>query len=95
MIPVPEPEDNPVIEILHSDDEGVIFQIQSSSKSKEFHTVGYDYADGWICTCEHYYFRRKYCKHMYACAEYAKEHGIHISDRDVYTGQITLEGGIA
>ena len=77
--------EGPVVEILHSDNEGVIFNIKSFS-SNDFHTVAYDYADGWICTCEQYQYRKKFCKHMEACADYAESNGICIVDRDVFTG---------
>lgn len=77
--------EGPVVEILHSDDEGVIFNIKSFS-STDFHTVAYDPLDRWFCTCEQYRYRKKYCKHMQACADYAKANGIVIEDKNVFTG---------
>lgn len=73
---------HPIVEILHCDIHGVIFNIKSGS-SKDFHTVSYD-TDGWWCTCEHYRYRKAFCKHMQACVDYAAENGINIPDRSVY-----------
>ena len=79
-----------VVEILHSDAEGVIFQVQSGSSPKEFHTLGYDHRDGWCCTCENYRYRRTWCRHMSACVEYAEEQGISITDDHVYGQKVIV-----
>lgn len=84
----------PVIEILHHDEDGLIFQIQSRSNDKEFHTVAYDVVWGWICTCENYYYRKAYCKHMKACREYAESHGIEICDDNVYNEKPIVGGSV-
>lgn len=81
---------NPAVEILLSDDDGIIFHVQSGS-SEKWHTVGYDPRDGWICTCEHYHFRKKWCKHMRACVKYAENQGVQVFDRRVYNEKINCE----
>lgn len=77
----------PVVEVLYSDDQGVIFQTSSGS-SPDWHTIGYDPYDGWCCTCEQYHFRKGYCRHMKACAAYAADNGIVIDDTHVYNERI-------
>lgn len=78
----------PVVEVLYSDDQGIIFQTSSGS-SPDWHTIGYDPYDGWCCTCEHYYYRKKFCKHMQACIDYVRRQGIGVLDKRVFGGKYT------
>lgn len=51
------------VDILYADESWVYFRVKSDSRD-EYQYVSFDLFDGWVCTCEHYQFRKKYCKHM-------------------------------
>lgn len=51
------------IKICYGDEEGISFKIPSQSRD-EYQYVSWDRDNGWACSCEHYHFRKKYCKHM-------------------------------
>lgn len=55
-----------------SHDETLFFKVQSGSRENEVHDVCFDKDNGWICTCEQYYYRKKFCKHMKLAQEYYK-----------------------
>ena len=63
--------------ILLSDQEGMIFEIEGDSGY--VHLVSFDRENGWFCSCEDYGFRKRFCKHMKACAEVSK-----IESREVW-----------
>ena len=54
---------------LESNDETVFLEVQSSSDKNIWYDVMYDIDHHWLCTCPDYYYRKKFCKHMKACAE--------------------------
>ena len=68
----------PQISFLESNDETKFFEVSSSDGSKKY-DVMYDKDNHWLCTCPDYHFRKRFCKHMRACAEKAG-----ISDSMVY-----------
>lgn len=70
--------------ILSSSDEGTIFECPSSS-SDFVHTVSWDSFDGWFCTCEDYFYRHSFCKHMKECKELAEKEGLPV-DNKVFEG---------
>lgn len=76
-----------MINILESNDETLFFEVVSSDGSKKY-DVMYDKDHHWLCTCPDYFFRKRYCKHMKACAE---ESGI--TDTMVYGKVNVLSGG--
>lgn len=51
------------VDILYADHEWINFRVKSDSRD-EYQYVCYDEEKGWTCTCEHYHFRKRYCKHM-------------------------------
>ena len=51
------------VDILYADESWVYFRVKSDSRD-EYQYVSFDRFDGWVCTCEHYQFRKAYCKHM-------------------------------
>ena len=53
------------VELIIRDCEGYLFQVNGDN------FCSYDYLFKWFCTCEDYYFRRHFCKHMKACADFA------------------------
>lgn len=57
------------VDILYADKEWVQFRVKSGSRN-EYQYVCYDEADGWICTCEDYYYRKSFCKHMKKAMEF-------------------------
>ena len=57
--------------LLESNDETLFFEVESDSRPGLLFDVMYDVDHHWLCTCEHYYYRKQYCKHMAACAELA------------------------
>ena len=58
----------PPVKLLESTDETLFFEVLSSDGEK-WYDVMYDVDHHWLCTCPQYYFRKKFCKHMKACAE--------------------------
>jgi hypothetical protein len=65
--------------LIFSDHEGEIFEIQGDSGYT--HTTAFDRDGGWWCTCEDYFFRKRFCKHVDACSNLSKT-----TSREVYTG---------
>ena len=56
-------------------DETLVFQVRSSQKKGKTHNVYVDVDHGFVCTCEDYYFRHRFCKHMqYVCEYWEKFH---------------------
>ena len=51
------------IQIYFGEDDWIYFKVPSSSRN-EYQYVSWDKDNGWNCTCEHYQFRKLYCKHM-------------------------------
>lgn len=48
--------------------ETLFFEVLSSD-GKEWYDTWYDVDHHWICTCPDYYYRKRFCKHMKACAD--------------------------
>ena len=59
------------IHLTESTDETLTFEVKSESRN-EIHNVYFDINNGWLCTCEQYYYRHKPCKHMRQAQEYYK-----------------------
>ena len=57
------------VDILYADNEWINFRVKSDSRD-EYQYVCWDKDDGWVCTCEDYYYRRSFCKHMRKSKEY-------------------------
>lgn len=53
-------------------DESLWFRVSSSSRSGS-HDVFWHFVNGWVCTCEHHYFRKARCKHIRACEDWLLE----------------------
>ena len=62
----------------YSHDETLFFEVHSSN-GDEYYDTWYDVDHKWICSCPDYYYRKRFCKHMKACAEL-----MNISDTMVY-----------
>lgn len=59
--------------LKESSDETLIFEVRSDSRKRgETHDVYFDKDNGWVCTCEDYYYRRRFCKHMRMAQDYYK-----------------------
>lgn len=56
--------------LLESNDETLFFEVESESTPGVSYDVMYDVDHHWLCTCPHYYFRKRFCKHMRVCAEF-------------------------
>ena len=54
--------------LLESNDETLFLEVLSSD-GVTWYDVMYDRFHHWICTCPDYHFRKRFCKHMQACAE--------------------------
>lgn len=65
--------------LLESNDETLFFEVESFTDESVKYDVMYDVDHHWLCTCPQYYYRKKYCKHMKACAE-----SMGITDSNVY-----------
>lgn len=50
-------------------DETLFFEVPSESRPDITFSVMYDVDHHWLCTCEQYYYRKVFCKHMKACAD--------------------------
>ena len=61
-----------------STDETLCFNVPSETTSETYLT-SYDVLSRWLCDCPDYYYRKRFCKHMKACAELTG-----ISDATVY-----------
>lgn len=59
---------SPVLSPL-STDETLFFEVPSQSNPDVVYDTWYDKFSKWICSCPDYYFRKRFCKHMKACAE--------------------------
>lgn len=66
--------------LLESNDETLFFEVESESRQGLTFQVMHDKDHHWLCTCEQYYFRKVFCKHMRECAEL-----LGIKDTNVYT----------
>ena len=60
------------VHIKESTDETICFEVLSSSRNI-IHDVCFDKDNGWICTCEQYYYRKKPCKHMRLAQQHFKQ----------------------
>ena len=56
--------------LKESTDETLTFGVISTSRQDQEHIVYYDKDNGWVCTCEQYYYRKKRCKHMKLAQDY-------------------------
>ena len=65
--------------LLESNDETYFFEVESESRPGVKFQVMHDVDHHWIYTCEQYYYRKVFCKHMAVCAELAG-----IKDNRVY-----------
>ena len=54
--------------LLESNDETLFFEVLSSN-GRDWYDVMYDVDHHWLCTCPDYYYRKRFCKHMKACAD--------------------------
>ena len=61
------------IKIYYGDGEGICFKVPSSRESEGYQYVSWDIDNGWSCTCEHYQFRKAYCKHMKLAKQFLYE----------------------
>lgn len=57
--------------LTEATDETLFFEVESSSRPGLIFDTWYDKDHHWICTCEQYFYRKVYCKHMRQCAELA------------------------
>lgn len=53
-------------------DELIYFEVESKSRP-ETHDVYFHMDNGWVCTCEHYFFRKVLCKHIKECKDWLKK----------------------
>lgn len=72
-----------MVDILVNDEDMMIFSCPSYSHPGEEHIVSWDDILGWWCSCEHYMFRKKFCKHMSECYALAVEEGRFL-DKEVF-----------
>ena len=57
------------IKLVSATDETLTFEVTSSSRN-QVHEVYFDTDNGWVCSCEHHYYRKAECKHIKACKEW-------------------------
>ena len=70
------------IKIYFGDEEGIFFKIPSQSRD-EYQYVSWDRDDGWFCTCEHYQYRKKFCKHMQEAKQFLDKMNKKVQECDI------------
>ena len=55
--------------LIAATDETLTFSVSSHSRP-ENHYVDFDIDNGWVCTCEQYYYRKLECKHIQECKDF-------------------------
>lgn len=75
------------VHITESTDETIIFEVLSSSRNTT-HIVSFDKDNGWLCTCEQYYYRKQPCKHMQLAREHYKKFYNIINSNQVFKRNI-------
>ena len=75
-----------IVDILYADDEWINFRVKSDSRN-EYQYVCYDELQGWTCTCEDYYYRRSFCKHMRKAKDY-----LNALNRKVQLNNVAFKG---
>lgn len=60
------------VKLVDATDETLTFEISSSSRDQT-HDVYFDIDNGWVCTCEHHYYRKAECKHIRACKDFLNQ----------------------
>lgn len=60
------------IKLESANDETLTFSVSSHSRP-ETHNVYFDIDNGWVCTCEHHYYRKAECKHIQACKDFLSQ----------------------
>ena len=68
------------IQVYFADDEWICFKVPSSRKSEGYQYVSWDIDNGWSCTCEHYHFRKGYCKHMRLAKEFLEKLNVRVQN---------------
>lgn len=53
---------------------GLSFEVKGESDT--IYMVDWNIYKGWVCDCPDHIFRHTECKHIQACHDYAKEHGL-------------------
>lgn len=48
----------------------LFFEVKSESRPELLFDVWIDKQNMWLCTCENYYYRKVFCKHMRAVRNY-------------------------
>lgn len=71
------------VSLKSSTDETLFFEVRSSSRDIT-HDVWFDKDNGWLCTCEQYYYRKRFCKHMRLAREYYRSFLKMMNDNTVY-----------
>lgn len=72
-----------IVSLKRSNDETLFFEVKSNSRDI-VHDVYYDKNNGWVCSCEQYYYRKKFCKHMRLARAYYKSFFDVIDNDTVY-----------
>lgn len=57
------------VTILPGNDETIFAEVESMSRPGLKFQVMHDKDHHWLCTCEQYFFRKVYCKHMRMVAD--------------------------
>ncbi|MBQ6219944.1 MAG: hypothetical protein IJH63_00755 [Methanobrevibacter sp.] len=65
------------VKLTTATDTTLYFEVTSTSRPDETHNVYFDVHDGWMCSCEHHFFRKVECKHIQACKDWLTENRNH------------------
>lgn len=60
------------VKLVNATDETLTFSVSSHSRPED-HYVDIDIDNGWMCTCEHHYYRKVECKHMREVKDYLQK----------------------
>ena len=58
------------VSLVCVDDVMLFFEVGSSSRGGVVHDVMCSLELGWVCSCEHFFFRKVECKHIRVCKEW-------------------------
>lgn len=82
---------SPKIFILFADEEGIQFEVPSSTDPKEKYMVTWDFDNGWLCDCKGCLLGKNLCKHILACIDYMRFINMALlDDPTVFTGGVSI-----
>ena len=77
--------------IIFADNEGILFEVPSSTDPSEKYTVSWDFDNGWLCTFPGCLKGGHLCRHILACIDFMKFVDMSLlDDPTVFTGEVSV-----